>query len=372
MRIGIDAKRAFFNTSGLGSYSRNCIELLRKNYPDDELVLFSPRRPDLIPQFAQHTNIEVVFPKHKGKFSEWLWRTKTVSQTASKCGIDIYHGLSNEIPLGLKRKKIPAVVTIHDLIFLRYPELYHTVDRKIYHAKTLASCKYADAIIAVSKQTKEDIINFYGIRPQKIDVIYQNCNPIFLKKLSDAEKQAIKDKYKIPENYILFVGTIEERKNVMSIIKALQRFGIDKPLLLVGKATPYVNTVIGFAENHHMEEKLFIRHQVSDADMPAIYQMADVFVYPSIFEGFGIPVLEAISSGVPVITSNISSLPEAAGPHSILTDPASVEMLGKSIIKVLDNPDLKSEMIEEGNKFAERFTEEAIAGKLMNLYRSLI
>ncbi|HOY39421.1 MAG: glycosyltransferase family 4 protein [Bacteroidales bacterium] len=372
MRIGFDAKRAFFNTSGLGNYSRNCIDLLRKNSPETELVLFTPRVPNSLPEFATHPSIEVVYPNHGGKITEWLWRTHGMSKSASKCNIDLYHGLSNEIPLGLNKRNIPCVVTIHDLIFLRYPELYRSVDRKIYHAKSLASCKYADAIIAVSKQTKEDIINFYGIKPQKIEIIYQNCNPKFAEKISESEMQTVKDKYKIPENYILFVGTIEERKNVITILKAMQRFGIDKPLLLVGKATPYVNTIIGYAENNHIEDKLFIRHQIPDADMPAIYQMADVFVYPSIFEGFGIPVLEAITSGVPVITSNISSLPEAAGPHSILTDPASVEMLGKSIIKVLNDSDLRANMIGMGYQHAQLFSEKAIAEKLINLYHSLI
>ncbi len=372
MKIGFDAKRVFNNSGGLGNYGRNTIDLLHQFNTDLNMVLYTPgfsTQPNL---YAESNRIQVVRSACKCRIAKSWWRVNKVAALAKSDNIDVFHGLTNELPLRLNKYNIPSVVSIHDLIFLHYPELYNSIDRRIYHAKSMAACKYASKIIAVSKQTKDDIIKFYNIRPEKISIIYQNCHPRFLTELADNEKQLVLQKHRLPNNFLLFVGTLEERKNVLNILKAIQRKAIDIPIVLVGKATAYVNTLIGFAEKHQLEGKLFIRHQIPDEDLPAIYQSASLFVYPSLFEGFGIPVLEAISSGVPVITSNISSLPEAAGSGSLLTDPVSVGLLAEAIESVINNDSLRRQMIATGKEHAKNFSAQLISRQLTQLYQSLL
>lgn len=372
MKIGFDAKRAFFNASGLGNYSRNTLNAIRQNCPDIEMLLFSPRKPRLYTEALSFENTKIITSQWKSRMFQSLWRTRSIAQVGANAGIEIYHGLSNEIPVGLSKKGIRSVVSVHDLIFIRHPELYNSIDRRIYNAKTFAACRLADKIVAVSRQTRDDLVRFYGVNPEKIEIIYQNCHPRFLSACSHKTIEAVLMKYELPKNFMLFVGTIETRKNVLNILKAMHMFDIELPLVLVGRPTEYLNSIVGYAKKHHLTERLFIRHNVPDEDLPAMYQSALMFVYPSLFEGFGIPVLEAVSSGVPVITANLSSLPEAAGHHSILTDPGSPHLLGKAIIELAGNESMRNSMILEGKKHAEAFSPESIALQWHTLYESLL
>ncbi|HXK80646.1 MAG TPA: glycosyltransferase family 1 protein [Bacteroidales bacterium] len=370
MRIGFDAKRAFFNNSGLGNYSRNTINMLAKIYPNEEYFLYSPKFPEEIPEFAR--NKTIIGPNSNSNIRNSIWRSVLSGNRIKKDKLDIYHGLSNELPINLNRKQIPSVVTIHDLIFLRYPELFNTTDVKIYTYKFKHACKSADKIIAVSKQTKADIIRYFNIPQAKIHVIYQDCNKIFHEKPNREICSEVLKKYKLPNNYILNVGTIEKRKNAMLILKAMALYNIDIPLVIVGKPTPYLNTLISYAHHYKLKDKLVLLYDVKDEDLPTIYHKASVFVYPSLFEGFGIPILEALNSGVPVITSNLSSLPEVAGTNSILIDPVAHDHLGKELFNLLNNNTKKQEMIEAGYKHALKFRPEVLAPQLMQLYKSIV
>lgn len=370
MRIGFDAKRAFFNNSGLGNYSRNTINMLANLYPNEEYFLYSPKLPEEIPDFAK--NKTLISPKTKSRIGSSIWRSLLSSRQIKNDDIDIYHGLSNELPLNLHRKHIPSVVTIHDLIFMRYPELFKSTDVSIYNYKFKHACKNSDRVIAVSKQTKDDIIRYFKIPPSKIHVIYQDCNNIFHKKSSDEKKSEVIKKYALPNNYILNVGTIEKRKNAMLILKAMVLYNIETPLVIVGKPTSYVNSLIAYAHKYKLKDKLILRYEVKNEDLPAIYQNASIFVYPSLFEGFGIPILEALNSGTPVITSNASSMPEVAGSNSTLIDPGTHEHLGKELFNLLNNHTKKQEMIEAGYKHALKFRPEVLAPQLMQLYKSII
>jgi glycosyltransferase involved in cell wall biosynthesis len=370
MKIGFDAKRAFYNNSGLGNYSRNVINMLAENYPNEEYFLYSPSVPEDLPDFA--TNKTVVTSGSRNKIKSSIWRSYTSGFRIKKDNIDIYHGLSNEIPLHLHTKHIRSVVTIHDLIFLRFPELFKSADVSIYTHKFKNACKKADRIIAVSKQTKEDIIRFFNIPPAKINVIYQDCNTIFQKTHNPIELKNIQEKYGLPEDYLLSVGTIEQRKNAMLILKAMVLYDIQTPLVLIGKPTSYINHLLAYAQKYGIKDKIIMRFKVVDEDLPAIYQNASIFLYPSLFEGFGIPVLEALNSGLPVITSNASSLPEVAGTGSLLIDPGSHEHLGKVLYDLLQNPELQNRMIQDGYKHALNFRGNVLAPQIMNLYQFIL
>lgn len=367
MRIGFDAKRAFFNHSGLGNYSRNTIAMLEKEYPDNEYYLYTPSLPESIPSFAQ--NKTIITPKTTKKLYASIWRSVISGNKIRKDKIDVFHGLSNELPLNIKGT--PSVVTIHDLIFMRNPELFKSNDVSIYKYKFQKACNNSNKIIAVSKQTKHDIIRYFKVPSKKIQVIYQDCNPAFQQQLSDVAIENIRNKYQLPKNYLLSVGTIERRKNVMLILKAMLMYDIKVPLLLVGKPTSYVNHIIAFAQKHGLKDYLITRYEVSNDDLPAIYQNASIFIYPSLFEGFGIPILEALNSGLPVITSNTSSMPEAGGSNSLYIDPVSHEQLGRVLLDLIDNKPKQESMRQAGFEHAKVFRDSFLAPQIMQLYNSL-
>ncbi len=372
MKIGFDAKRAFFNNSGLGNYSRNTIRLLSKFHPDNKYVLYTPSTKNAI-QFEIAPEADIITPSSiYDNWSKSYWRSVKITKQLIKDKIDLYHGLSNELPLKIYRTNIKSIISVHDLIFIRYPELYKHVDRKIYIKKVRNGCKNADKIIAISQQTKTDLVNFLNIKEEKIEVVYQGCNPIFHKTINKTLKNKIKTKFNLPDNYILYVGTIEKRKNILNVIKAIHENKIDTPLIVVGKATGYLGQVKNYVEKHNLSSQILFYHNIKTADLPAFYQMADLFVYPSIFEGFGIPVLEAINSAIPVITSKGSCFSEAGGEHSIYINPENTEEIAEAITKALTNSSLREKMIEKGLEHAKKFNDKTVAENLMNTYLKII
>ena len=371
MRIGFDAKRAFLNASGLGNYSRNMISYLVKQFPDNEYFLFTTKNPDRF-DFLEDNTTKTILPQttfHK-TFPSY-WRTNLTSEL-QKYNLDIFHGLSNEIPYNIQKSSVKSVVTIHDLIFLRYPNLYKRFDRKIYEKKFRYACEHADKVIAISEQTKRDIIDFFGTDESKIAVVYQGCNPVFYQKSKQEEQEKIRKKFKLPERYILSVGTIEERKNTLQIVKALHKHQIDIPLVLAGRLTPYAERIKTYIKENQMENQVMLLHEVETAELPALYQMSEIFVYPSIFEGFGIPIIEALNSGVPVITSREGCFSEAGGADSLYVDPENVDKLAEAINQILSDKKLKENMIKKGYNYALNFREEKIADDLMKVYKQVL
>ncbi len=371
MRIGFDAKRAFFNFSGLGNYSRNTIEYLGTRYPENDYYLYIPKRRYKIPngEFDRHT---LVYPESAaGKCFSSLWRSYWLGGKLHRDGIDLYHGLSNEIPFDLPRPGVSSVVTIHDLIFLRYPEWYQPVDRLIYARKARHACRNADRIIAISKQTGSDIQEFMGTPAEKIDVVYQGCDPVFYSSVKEAARQELKSKYGLPSSYLLYVGTIEPRKNLLRILEALETGPVDVPLVVIGRETPYIHTVRRYIRERSMKHILFLSN-VPNEDLPGLYQMAEIFIYPSRFEGFGIPILEALSSGIPVITSTGGCFAEAGGKHTVYIDPDRPEELAEAIQKILGDKTLQEQMRKAGVAHAKNFRDEIIAENIMQVYRKVL
>ncbi|MFO7878503.1 MAG: glycosyltransferase family 4 protein [Bacteroidota bacterium] len=373
MRIGFDAKRAFYNRSGLGNYSRDTILSLQHYYPGNEYYLYTPRKKnpiDFLPE--DKGNIHVVKPGSMNRLYQAYWRSISLGNKINKHKIDIYHGLSNELPADIIHSNARSVVSIHDLIFMRYPELYKSVDREIYQQKFFEASLAADKIIAMSEQTKEDIISFFHTREENIEVIYQGCNPIFYEQVSEEKKQAICDKYGIPRNFIFSVGTLEKRKNALQILEGIKMEKIDFPLVFVGKSTAYLRELHHFLKQEKMENQVYFLHDVPNSDLPALYQASSLFVYPSIFEGFGIPILEALNSGTPVITNKFGCFMEAGGDAAMYVNPNHPEEIGEGIRKILDDRETARKMVEAGKEHAAHFRQDKISEKLMNLYKSLL
>ena len=371
MRIGFDAKRAFFNVSGLGNYGRNLLRALKSYFPGNEYILYTPSKNATLFNYKDQGFIIKEARGFLYKTFKSYWRSFTLAKQAGKDKLDIFHGLSHELPYNIHKTGIKTVVTIHDLIFLRFPELYKPFDRKIYHKKFKYACEIADLIIAISKQTANDITQFFGIDESRIKVIHQGCNPVFRKELNKNEREGIIEKYGFPESYILYVGTIEERKNLLSLIKALNIGKINIPLVVIGNRTGYFKKVSEYI-NQNRIKNIYFREAILNEDLPAIYQQASVFVYPSLFEGFGIPVIESLYSKTPVITSKHGCFPEAGGPSSVYIDPDNIEDIAEAIKKVTEDSALRRKMIDDGYNYTRKFNDDIVARNVMSAYQNIL
>ncbi len=376
MRIAFDAKRAAQNRTGLGNYSRFVIEGLCRLYGENEYLLYTPslRKATLLGPLRTSPSCSVHYPESAiWKKLPSLWRVYGLSGQLQKDSPALYHGLSNELPEGIEHiQGLKTVVTIHDLIFLRHPEFYPPIDRFIYNRKFRSACKRADSIVAVSECTKRDIMHYYNIPSEKIQVIYQGCDESFRQKMTPERRLEVQQKYHLPEHYLLYVGSIEKRKNLMRAVEALAQTHCILPLVAVGKHTPYAEEVKARADELGVSNRLILLHGAQFADFPALYQSASLFIYPSYFEGFGIPLLEALCSKIPVIGATGSCLEEAGGPHSLYIHPDDTQGLAEAIDRVMDSPSLREEMITCGLEYATGFHPDTLAREMMKHYRSVL
>jgi len=363
MKIAYDAKRVFSSWSGLGNYSRDLVRILAEYCPKNEYVLFNKKQSERGKEILEMENVTFV-KTSGGAFSR---QTKT-GIDAQNIGADIFHGLSGELPLKWNRNPIKKVVTIHDLIFERFPQYYTWIDRKIHFWKFKKAAVSADKIIAISEQTKKDIVTYLKVPESKIEVVYQGCHASFKEKQSDEFLNQIKEKFQLPKQFILNVGTIEPRKNLLNIVKALK--GTQIPLVVVGSKKPKYFKLI---EKEIKNGKISVQflQGVSMTELAAIYKLAEIFIYPSFFEGFGIPVIEALYSETVVITSNTSCLPEAGGPDSVYIDPQNVADIKSKIVFLWNNEPERKRRSEKGLSFVQKFNDEVIAKNVMKVYESL-
>lgn len=340
MNIGFDAKRLFNNFTGLGNYSRFVLDTLLEADTSDEYYLYTPKIKDRTEtkRYLQDPHLKIITPPSWMKPSPLaaVWRSTLPIHSKEFSSLNIYHGLSHELPMGIPAN-IKSIVTIHDLIFLRYPQFYSRFDVMMHHQKVKHACRVADRIIAVSEQTAKDIIHFLKADPAKIKVIYQGCHRQFRHKHTPEEIAVIRKKYDLPDRYVLMVGSIESRKNAITLLEAFAMLPKEtRPgLVLVGKGTSYLDKVKSTIAALNIEKEVSLIHNAAFSDLPAIYQGATVFAYPSLFEGFGIPIIEAIESGIPVLTSKGSCFAEAGGPQAWFADPGQPEEWASHLIEIL-------------------------------------
>lgn len=373
MIIGFDAKRIVRNRTGLGSYGRTLVNDLSEVVPEDaRLWLYATDRgnDDLRSQVRNSPNIRFVYPK--GHSPKWLWRMRGIVGDMRRDGVSLYHGLSGELPSGIRKSGIKTVVTIHDLIFLRHPEFYNRMDTLIYAWKFRKTIQEADRIIAISKCTKRDIMHYGNVPEDRIELIYQSCSTRFKKRESESVLQSVNADYSLPSRYIVNVGTVEERKNVLLAVKALRMIHDDVSLVIVGRATPYCDKVKEYVAEHKLGNRVHILHNVSNADLPAIYQMAEACVYPSRYEGFGIPVIEAIQSGLPVVACTGSCLEEAGGPDCLYVDPDDAQGMAEALKTVLKGAAGREERIMRSREYIKRFEGNDVAAQVLDIYHRVL
>ncbi len=371
MIVGLDAKRIVRNGTGLGSYGRTLVnDLLRRGDSELELRLYAPDegKDTLRGQIIEGATF--CYPTAKlsgtmGALRKAWWRSKGIIKDLQRDGVNVFHGLSGELPMGLRKTGIPGVVTIHDLIFLRHSEYYHWLDTKIYEWKFRQTLREAAHIIAISERTRQDIIELGGAEyADRISVIYQSFSPRFTKEISASKKAEVKQRYELPARYVLNVGTIERRKNLMLVTEALDLLPKDIHLVAVGRKTAY-------AEELPKSDRIHLLSGVPDDDLAAIYAMGEVFAYPSRYEGFGIPIIEAIATGLPVVACTGSCLEEAGGPHCRYVDPDNPTEMAEALQMSLRGAYGREQRIAQSREYIKRFEGRDVAGQVAEIYKTL-
>lgn len=367
--IGFDAKRLVRNGTGLGNYGRTLVGDLSAAVPSGwRLLLYAPDegREELRAKVRPSSDICWRYPAARTGLGRALWRTGSGLVTdLQRDGVQLYHGLSGELPRGIRAAGIRTVVTIHDLIFLRHPEFYPWLDAKVYAWKFRNTCREADRIIAISERTKRDVMELGGVGEDRIDVVYQSCDAKYAAPLSVGQVRSVLERYGVSGRYVLSVGTIEERKNLALAVRALDYLPEGVHLVAVGRRTRY-------AERLPSSSRVHLLSGVGDDELAALYQGAEVFVYPSRYEGFGIPVIEAIHSGLPVVACTGSCLEEAGGPDSLYVSPDDAEDFAHAVTQLLKGAEGREERIRRSQQYVRRFEGRDVAGQVLTIYQELL
>lgn len=369
LTVGFDGKRALTNNTGLGNYSRLVVDVLSES-GEMNLRLYTPRPSaagERIRPLLKCANVQLAGPTRH--LLPDLWRVYGgLTEQLRTDRVGLYHGLSNELPLDIAKAGIPTVVTIHDAIFHRCPENYHLIDRKIYDLKWRRAIAAATRVIAISDCTRRDIMELYGAEPAKIDVVYQGCDPIF-RPVDPARIAAVRAEYGLPERFIVSVGTLEPRKNQMLPLRALDRLPADVKLVLVGRGRQsYDRTLLAEAERMGVADRVMQIGGVPFDKLPAMYGAATVSAYTSRYEGFGLPVIEALSVGVPVVAAKGSCLEEAGGKGALYVDPDDVKGFAEAANALLDNDGLRRQLVAEGQAHVARFNRDNFRKGLLDSY----
>lgn len=362
MKIGLDAKRAFLNFTGLGNYSRNVIKSLITHYPQHEYYLFTPRvqENEFYNEVKDLPNIQVIQPSSKLFTSRW--RSYGITKLINKFELDVYHGLSNELPFNIANTKAKKIATIHDLIPFKEDAFRNVIDDYFSKRKMRKACKDADIVTPVSKATADDIVNTFGTDSKKIQVVYQ---PVGFK--APDTFPDVRTKYQLPQQFILQVGTVEYRKNIQIIIRAMiQLRNPDLHFVIVGRKTRFYKSLASYGSNNGLGHHLHFIDPVSNDDLAGLYNASIAVVYPSLYEGFGLPIIEAISYNKPVLTTRGGCFEEAGGPGAYYCNTESVDEVATTIKKMLETDN--SQMIAAGKQHIAKFTSKATADALMECY----
>lgn len=373
--IGFEANCV--NQSGTGPYNhaRSVIEAIAASNERNVYMRLYVNKRESAPQepsLDQHINIETMEPDG----SIWrkmtkLWNMWGVTRDAHRGGVELFHALNNELPYGLSKYGIRSVVTIHDLMYLRYPSVVNIIERFTTRFTLRSACRRADRIIAVSECTKRDLVELLEIDAEKIDVIYPGCNPIFTQPIDREYIDEVRKKYELPDRYILNVGSQSSRKNVELIFDAMTKLDDEIHLVIVGNKTTHTNKLKRVAEKLNIDYMVHFVHNANNKELAAIYRGAEMMVYPTLYSSFGMPIAEAISVGTPVIAATGSSHEEAGGAAALYISPKDSSELAERIDAVLHNEELRAEMIKRGYEHASRFRPEVIAYNITNSYKRI-
>ena len=371
MRICLDLSPAVHQHAGLGRYAQELLLALAVTDGQNEYVVFynNPAAAWVDPTLERFPKITTPLSYKPWRLSAMLAHFARIPQDSLFPGVALFHATDHLLPYF---RRIKSVFTLHDLIFIFHPETHKPLNRWFLTLMMPRFLRAADAVIAVSECTKRDAVRFYGIPEEKITVIYEGVNPRF-RPASPETIASVRARYNLPEHFILYVGTIEPRKNLTALLEAFHHLLAthDLRLVIVGKKGWLYEGFFLRLRELGLEDRVIFTGYVPDEDLPAIYSAAELFVFPSLYEGFGLPVLEAMACGVPVICSNTSSLPEVAGDAALLVDPTDVRALAGAMEQALTDEALRVTLRARGIERAQRFTWARAAQETMQVYENV-
>ncbi len=358
-----------YRSAGVSGYIRQLLAHLPAAAPDLRLLAFTPD-VDLDPAPALQQRRSARWDTRR-PLRRILWEQAALPLLARQAMLDLLHGAVNVNPA---IAPCPTVVTVHDLSFMRYPQAFPPMQRAYLHSQVRRSVRAARRVIAVSQATKQDVVELFGAPAERIDVVYNGVDAGFCPAPA-AEVEAFRRRAGLPGRYILHLGTLEPRKNLVRLVQAFARVRAHdagqpavKLVLAGGKGWDY-DAIFAEVARQGLQQEVIFPGYVPDEELAWWYRAAALFVYPSLLEGFGLPVLEAMACGAPVATSNLSSLPEVAGDAALLVDPTSVDALADALLRLLADAGLARELRSRGLAQAARFPWSRTAQETAAVYR---
>lgn len=372
MRIGIDATPLPPRPVGAGRYIIQLIRALVAQESPDQLIVFCQQSRAALLGLHPSPRLSLVILPDQSPPSRLVWEQTLFPRLAARHRLDLLHSLHYTLPIAYPGRR---VVTFHDMTFFLFPRLHTLPKRYFFRLFIHLSARLADALIADSESTRQDAIRFTGVSPQKISTVLLGVTPEF-RPLNDAQRLAqVRRKYNLPKHYLLYVGLIEPRKNVPALLQAFARIAPQIPdhsLVIAGRPGWHYDQFLQQYRQIGLQNRLHFTGYVAQEDLPAVYNMADCFVYPSTYEGFGLPVLEAMACGAPVITTNVSSMPEIVADAGILLPPQDVPGLAQAILRLIHSPQERRLLSEKGLQRAASFTWERTAAQTLAVYRRVL
>lgn len=375
MKIALELQPAIKNRTGVGWYTYELIKRLKSSENEYFAYIFNfLERNDLNRELGE-LNIETVVSKYipYGIYNR-LWNYVPISyNNLFPEKADIYHFFNFLVPPRVKGK---VIVTVYDMVYKQYPETMAKKNIARLERDLIRSVNRADIIITISENSKKEIIEYLNIPESKIEIVYPGVElQQYNKTYSAIEKECIKKKYNLPEEYILYLGTLEPRKNIESIIDSYAQYKKNYTgklkLIIAGKKGWMFESIFEMVKKNNLQEDIIFIGYVDERDKPLLYKMSRMFIFPSLYEGFGMPVLEAMAAGVPVITSNNSSIPEVAGEAAILLNAQDIEGMVVAINQLDKDSSLRKKLILEGLKQSSKFTWENSIEQLISVYNKM-
>ena len=367
MRIGIDVRITYYTRGGISNYALRLLPALAAlDMQTDYCVLHSrkDKRPPLPgPNFRP---VACWTPAHH------RWERWALGGEAARLGLDLLHSPDFIPPaFGCRR----SVITVHDLNFLYYPQFLTAESRRYYNDQIAWAVDRADHVLADSHATRTDLLSMLGVEPDKVTVVHLAADPSY-RPLPQGEAGKVIAKYDLEPDYLLFLGTLEPRKNLPGLLQAYRLLrdegATGVPLVLVGGKGWLYDEIFERVETLHLVEHIRFLHDVPNADLPGLYSAAGVLATPSFYEGFGLPALEAMTFGTPVVVSDRASLPEVVGDAGLLVNPDDPEDIARALGRALNDEALRARMRERGLAQAARFTWEKAARETLAVYRKVL
>jgi glycosyltransferase involved in cell wall biosynthesis len=364
MRIGIDARLVYYSQAGIGQYILHLVNSFAEIDRENEYILLQSRKDETtILEQPNFRRVSLWTPSHH-RLERYALNVELM-----RLGLDVLHSPDFIPPY---RPSCKSVITIHDLAFLLYPH-FLTKESARYYGHIDGAVRWTDHIIAVSHSTKRDTVQHLGVPEEKITVVHEAANPIFRPVDREEAREQVRNRHGVDAPFVLFVSTIEPRKNVPSLLRAMWQliecYKEDVHLVLAGGKGWLYEDTFAVVDELNMDHRVHFVGRVTSEELLYLYNAAEMLAHPAFYEGFGLPPLEAMACGLPVVVSDVASLPEVVGDAGLLIDPHDVDELTVAIWRTLNDPDLRQEMVEKGQRQAARFSWERAARETLEIYQ---